>query len=192
MKVPFRTIIIEDEAAATRHLQKLLQQLEPELEIITTLTSVKTATAWLQKHPLPDVIFMDIRLSDGLSFDILNHCFIDVPIIFTTAYDEYALRAFRTSGIDYLLKPISADDLRRALAKFKHLFGQAVDWHKQYLQTARLLQKEEASRPLWPLDTRANPGTVAPAVGPRGSPPPRGGEGSGGGARRVPASGPLP
>ena len=146
MKVPFRTIIIEDEAAATRHLQKLLQQLEPELEIITTLTSVKTATAWLQKHPLPDVIFMDIRLSDGLSFDILNHCFIDVPIIFTTAYDEYALRAFRTSGIDYLLKPISADDLRRALAKFKHLFGQAVDWHKQYLQTARLLQKEEASK----------------------------------------------
>ncbi|MEL6969673.1 MAG: LytTR family DNA-binding domain-containing protein [Bacteroidota bacterium] len=145
MKTVLRTVIIEDEAAAARHLQKLLRQVAPDVQLITTLTSVQAATSWLEKHPLPDLLFMDIRLSDGLSFDILDRCFIDVPIIFTTAYDQYALQAFKTSGIDYLLKPISADDLERALGKFHKLREQAVDWHEQYLQAARLLRKEEHS-----------------------------------------------
>ena len=143
MSAPLRTILIEDEAAAARHLRKVLQQLAPDLQIITTLTSVQTATDWLERNPPPDILFMDIRLSDGLSFDILDRCFIDMPIIFTTAYDQYALQAFKTSGIDYLLKPISENDLERALVKFYKLREQAVDWHEQYLRAASLLRKQE-------------------------------------------------
>lgn len=143
MNTPLRTIIIEDEVAATRHLKKLLQQVAPELVITTTLTSVKAATDWLEKHPSPDLLFVDIHLSDGLSFDILESCFVDAPIIFTTAYDQYALQAFKTSGIDYLLKPISAEELDRSIAKFYSLREQAVDWHEQYLHAASLLRKEK-------------------------------------------------
>lgn len=137
-----RTVIIEDEAAAARHLEKLLQQSGLEISILQRLSSVREAIQWFNTHSLPDLLFMDIRLSDGVSFSILERCFIDCPIIFTTAYDEYALQAFKTSGIDYLLKPISAEDLAPALQKFRSLHEQSQDWQGKHLQTARQLKGE--------------------------------------------------
>lgn len=116
-----KIVIIEDEAAAARHLQKLINSISRNYQLLALLTSVKEAIHWFGTHQLPDLLFMDIRLSDGLAFKILEECFIDCPIIFTTAYDEYALPAFKTSGIDYLLKPITHEELAAALSKFEQI-----------------------------------------------------------------------
>lgn len=111
------TIIIEDEKPSARLLQRKLQKLD--IEIDTMLHSVEEAINWFQNNQHPDLIFLDIQLSDGLSFEIFDVIDIKSAIIFTTAYDEYALRAFKLNSIDYLLKPIDEDDLEIAVNKFK-------------------------------------------------------------------------
>ncbi|MBU7571048.1 MAG: response regulator, partial [Flavobacterium sp.] len=111
------TIIIEDEKPSARLLQRKLQKLD--IETSTMLHSVEEAINWFQDNPHPDLIFLDIQLSDGLSFEIFDAIDIKSAIIFTTAYDEYALRAFKLNSIDYLLKPIDEDDLEAAVNKFK-------------------------------------------------------------------------
>ncbi|MGL5113290.1 MAG: LytR/AlgR family response regulator transcription factor [Flavobacterium sp.] len=111
------TIIIEDEKPAARLLQRKLEKLE--INVTVLLHSVEEAIAWFSKHPHPDLIFLDIQLSDGLSFSIFEAVEIKSAIIFTTAYDEYALRAFKLNSIDYLLKPIDEDDLEIAVQKYK-------------------------------------------------------------------------
>jgi DNA-binding LytR/AlgR family response regulator len=127
-----RILIIEDEQPAARRLTKLLGEVEPSAEVVATLDSVSAAVAWFgalgghghpDKHPdtAPELAFMDIHLSDGLSFEIFQRAPVPCPVIFTTAYDEYSLRAFKVNSVDYLLKPIKADDLRRSVDKFKHL-----------------------------------------------------------------------
>ena len=116
-----KALIIEDEKAAVRNLQALLKEVAPHVDVIDILDSVADSVAWFETHPAPDVVFMDIHLADGSSFEIFEQCRVSSPIIFTTAYDEYALRAFKVSSVDYLLKPIGAADLRRALDKLQTL-----------------------------------------------------------------------
>ena len=120
-----KALIIEDEKAAVRNLQALLKEVAPSTEVIDTLDSVTESVAWFESHAAPDVVFMDIHLADGSAFEIFEHVRIASPVIFTTAYDEYALRAFKVNSIDYLLKPIGAADLRRALDKLETLHGAA-------------------------------------------------------------------
>jgi len=110
-------IIIEDEKPAARLLQRKVEKLG--LQINTLLHSVEESIHWFQNNPHPDLIFLDIQLSDGLSFEIFENIDIKSAVIFTTAYDEYALRAFKLNSIDYLLKPIDEDDLESAINKYK-------------------------------------------------------------------------
>ncbi|KAF2329971.1 MULTISPECIES: LytR/AlgR family response regulator transcription factor [Flavobacterium] len=111
------TLIIEDEKPAARLLQRKLEKLDVTVE--TMLHSVEESVHWFENNPHPDLIFLDIQLSDGLSFEIFEKIDIKSAIIFTTAYDEYALKAFKLNSIDYLLKPIDEDDLETAVSKFK-------------------------------------------------------------------------
>ena len=111
------TIIIEDEKPAARLLQRKLQKLDVEVGVL--LHSVEESIDWFTKNEHPDLIFLDIQLSDGLSFEIFEKIDIKSAVIFTTAYDEYALRAFKLNSIDYLLKPIDEEDLETAIFKFK-------------------------------------------------------------------------
>ena len=110
-------IIIEDEKPAARRLQRMLSRLGREVGIL--LHSVEESIIWLKKNPSPSLIFLDIQLSDGISFEIFEHVEVDSAIIFTTAYDEYALKAFKLNSIDYLLKPIDEEELALAIAKFE-------------------------------------------------------------------------
>ena len=116
-----RVLIIEDETAAAHNLQTILKQEAPETEVLGVLESIGESVEWFTTNPMPDLVFMDIHLADGESFRILDRVEVTAPIIFTTAYDQYALEAFRANSIDYLLKPISAADVRRALDKWARL-----------------------------------------------------------------------
>jgi DNA-binding LytR/AlgR family response regulator len=114
-----KTIIVEDEPLVAKDLQKLIGQIDPSIEILCVLDSVESCISYFTSNPEPDLLFMDIQLSDGVSFDLLKQVDIRCPIIFTTAYNEYALRAFKVNSIDYLLKPIDKNELLSALEKFK-------------------------------------------------------------------------
>src|SRR5690606_6411064 len=113
--------IIEDEELTARKLKRLLAAVEPQAEVLQTMGSIETSVTWLKANPCPDLILMDIELSDGKSFEIFQQYPLVCPVIFTTAYDEYTIRAFKCYSIDYLLKPIKEEDLRKALDKFKKL-----------------------------------------------------------------------
>jgi DNA-binding LytR/AlgR family response regulator len=115
--IPLKTIIIEDEKPAARLLQRKLQKLQIPAEVM--LHSVEEAVQWFQTNDHPELIFLDIQLSDGLSFEIFDKCDIKSAVIFTTAYDEYALKAFKLNSIDYLLKPIDEAELESAVDKFR-------------------------------------------------------------------------
>jgi len=114
-----RVLIIEDEAPAFRRLQRILESLRSDIEIIDVLDSVVESIKWFTENDPPDLVFMDIQLADGLSFEIFDSVEIEVPIIFTTAYDEYAIKAFKVNSIDYLLKPIDEELLHQGLIKFE-------------------------------------------------------------------------
>jgi len=114
-----KVLIIEDETAASENLMAMLQETDPGIEVLKVLESVQQTVRWLNSNPTPDLIFMDIHLSDGLAFTLFDKVEVQAPIIFTTAYDQYALEAFAVNSIDYLLKPIKTADLTRALNKFK-------------------------------------------------------------------------
>ena len=118
-----RALIVEDETAAAVNLRALLRETAPDVEIVATLESVTESVDYLRAHPQPDLLFMDIHLADGDSFRIFDAVEIVAPVIFTTAYDRYALDAFKVSGIDYLLKPLNGADVRRAIDKFRRLTG---------------------------------------------------------------------
>ena len=120
----FKAVIIEDEPAAARRLEKLIHEIDSEIEIPVKLDSVASAIEWFQKNPLPDLLFLDIHLGDGLSFLIVDNLKITCPVIFTTAYDEYAIRAFKLNSVDYLLKPIKPEELKFSIVKFKNHFQQ--------------------------------------------------------------------
>ena len=113
--------IVEDEDLAVRKLQKTLQSIDAGLNVSGTADSIAAAVEWLQANPKPDLILMDIELADGQSFEIFNLTEVKSPVIFTTSYDEYALKAFKVNSVDYLLKPIQKDELEAALTKFRKL-----------------------------------------------------------------------
>ncbi len=116
-----RILIIEDEEIAAGRLKKLVKQYNQNIEVMDVLDSINAATEWFRKNELPDLLFLDIQLADGLSFEIFNRVDIKVPVIFVTAYDDYAIRAFQLNSIDYLLKPIDYEELEIALNKFEQL-----------------------------------------------------------------------
>ncbi|MEM8968028.1 MAG: LytTR family DNA-binding domain-containing protein [Bacteroidota bacterium] len=139
-------LIIEDEKAAAKRLSVLVQQLLPQAEIIAQLDSVKRSVAWWQSNPAPDLVFMDIQLADGLSFEIFKQVSITAPVIFTTAYDQYAIQAFKVNSIDYLLKPIDEEELEIALDKYRSYHQQSSSSPaspdlSQLQQALQMLQK---------------------------------------------------
>lgn len=118
-----RAIIVEDEPLAAQNLKGVLNEIET-LEIIATFESVNETVAWFTLHDSPDILFLDIHLADGSAFEIFDRVKINCSVIFTTAYDEYALKAFKVNSIDYLLKPIDINSVRKALEKYRRLtFG---------------------------------------------------------------------
>lgn len=125
-----KVLIIEDERLAAQKLIRLLEEIDPEIEILSVIGSVEQAINWLNTNPAPDLIFMDIQLEDGISFEIFENTEIKTPVIFTTAYDEYTLRAFKVNSVDYLLKPIVSDDLQAALRKFNTFHREKEDYNR--------------------------------------------------------------
>jgi two-component system LytT family response regulator len=117
-----KVIIIEDEHLTAERIHSLLQGIDPDIQVLAIIDSVKQAVQWFREHGPPDLVFMDIQLADGISFDIFDRVRIEAPVIFITAYQEYAIRAFKVNSVDYLLKPIAEGDLQAALEKYKSLF----------------------------------------------------------------------
>ena len=116
-----KAVIIEDESLAAKRLESLVRQCNTEIDVLKHIPSIKEALKWCSQNPQPDLIFMDIHLEDGLSFSLFEQTTITAPVIFTTAFDEYTIKAFKVNSIDYLLKPINADDLKQSLEKFANL-----------------------------------------------------------------------
>lgn len=114
-----RTLIIEDEQPAALQLIKLLRAALPEVQIADTIDTVQGAVQWLRAFPPPELLFMDIQLADGLSLDIFGAVTVTAPVIFTTAFDQYAVQAFKVNAVDYLLKPIDPDELSASLARVR-------------------------------------------------------------------------
>ena len=133
-----KALIIEDEVMAAKALKKLLGDVSPDTDVVAVLESIEDSVEWISKHPMPDLMFMDIHLADGSSFAIFDRVTITCPVIFTTAYDEYALKAFEVNSIDYLLKPISREALDRALRKFHELAETRFDQTKINLILSQL------------------------------------------------------
>lgn len=117
-------LIIEDEQLAARRLESMILTYDPSVKVLAKLESVEDSVEWFKSNPHPDLIFLDIHLEDDLSFAIFEKVKVESPIIFTTAFDEYAIRAFKLKSIDYLLKPIVQEDLNNAIAKYKEWNGQ--------------------------------------------------------------------
>ncbi len=133
-----RAVIIEDEKPAAEKLIKAIQKTQSAIEVVAVLNSIKTSVDWLQENPMPDLLFMDIELSDGLSFKIFEKVNISSPVIFCTAFDEYWQEAFEHNSIDYLLKPVKQDKLETALNKYDKLkqhfassFQHLMQWQQQ-------------------------------------------------------------
>jgi two-component system, LytTR family, response regulator LytT len=132
-----RILIVEDETAAYENLVDIVAEIDPAIEIAGYTESINQTIHWLQTNPVPDLILMDIHLSDGSAFSIFKSIKLETPVIFTTAYDEYAIDAFKVNSIDYLLKPIKTEELRSALEKFKKWTRQDI---RQYLSQLINLQ----------------------------------------------------
>jgi DNA-binding LytR/AlgR family response regulator len=130
-------LIIEDEPQAAKRIETLIHELVPRARVLDKIDSVKKSVQWFKSNPAPDLTLMDIQLADGTSFQIFEQCEVKCPVIFTTAYDEYALRAFKVNSIDYILKPVDKQDLQAALVKLQTLSNSAEG-------TQRLLSSIEA------------------------------------------------
>ena len=134
-----RTVIIEDEAPAAKKLRGLLEKMG-DITVLATLDSIEESVKWFSVFPQPDLVFMDVQLADGLSLEIFNQATITAPVIFTTAYDQYMLQAFKSNGIEYLLKPLNADELEQAVQKFRQFFGQNIQLENKIEQLLQQLQ----------------------------------------------------
>jgi len=144
-----KILIIEDEELAVKKIKKLLSTVAPVSEVVGEADSIAASVAWLQSNPAPDLILMDIELADGQSFEIFNLTEVKSPVIFTTSYDEYALKAFKVNSIDYLLKPVQKEDLEVALKKFNALkkeegvTGSAINMENLVKELQQKLQPKE-------------------------------------------------
>jgi len=138
-----KAVIIEDEKIAAESLKQTIAQVEPDIEVVKTIQSVGESIEYFSLEPQPDLIFSDIHLADGSSFMIFDKIKINCPIIFTTAYDEFALKAFEVYSIDYLLKPIIKEDLERAINKYKNFSKKIIDYSELLTTFATKLNREE-------------------------------------------------
>ena len=129
-----RILIVEDEVPAAKRIVQLITKFRPKATICDILDSVEGAIEWFHKNPSPDLTFMDIQLADGLSFEIFTKVTVSSPVIFTTAYDQYTLKAFKVHSVDYLLKPIAAEDLELAIDKFEQHFQSKSLYDQSYLE----------------------------------------------------------
>lgn len=139
-------LIVEDEELAVKKLQKTLAGVDPSASVVGVTDSIQSTVDWLQNNHNADLILMDIELADGQSFEIFNQVEVKAPVIFTTSYDEYALKAFKVNSVDYLLKPVQTEDLQAALTKYKKLAAdRKQDYHLESLvkQLQQQLQPKE-------------------------------------------------
>ena len=136
-----KILIIEDEQPAAKRLEKMLSEIAPDFEIVERCDSIESSVQFFKTGNMPDLVMLDVQLGDGLSFEIFKQVEVSCPVIFTTAYDEYAIKAFELNSIDYLLKPISKEKLERSIEKYKKLSMQTVqaDWKT----LASLMDKEK-------------------------------------------------
>jgi two-component system LytT family response regulator len=130
-----KVLIVEDERPASENLVDELMAIDEKIDVVAGCNSVDETVRWLNRNPHPDLILMDIQLSDGLSFNIFKACEITCPVIFTTAYDKYLTQAFEYSSIDYLLKPISQDKLKNAIKKYKTLQSHFVNSQEHFVNS---------------------------------------------------------
>ena len=126
-------VIIEDETSVAQNLSDLLFEINPEIKVLVVLETIKSSIRWFAENPTPDIAFFDIKIADGSSFEILEKTKLNFPIIFTTAFDEYALKAFKYNSIDYLLKPIKKQDLKKAILKYQNLYTHTLSGHSLLL-----------------------------------------------------------
>jgi DNA-binding LytR/AlgR family response regulator len=156
-----KVLIVEDETVAYTNLKKIISEIDPEIEVIGNTESVKQTVYKLQNTAvLPDLIFMDIHLSDGSAFNIFNLITVEIPVIFTTAYDEYAIEAFKVNSIDYLLKPIEVKEVRRALDKFKRLSRQDITRYLSILPQLVSMQDKYSQKILIPVNDKLIPVSI--------------------------------
>ncbi|MBK8494702.1 MAG: response regulator transcription factor [Chitinophagaceae bacterium] len=143
-----RILILEDEEQALLRLQKMIFKVIPDAVISGTPSSIEEAIAWFQNNPMPELIFMDIQLADGTSFQVFNRIKITCPVIFTTAYENYALQAFKVNSVDYLLKPLDENDVKSAIDKLKLLqqSGPVTIDYSGILDTIKISQKKYKDR----------------------------------------------
>lgn len=136
-----KVVIVEDEKLIATDLKNQLAKCCPDVELLTMLHSLKDAIQWFTTHPTPDLVFMDIQLSDGTSFEIFEKANVQCPVIFTTAYNEYALKAFKVNSVDYLLKPIDEDELKQAVEKYRKLYESNAENPQLTQQLESLMQQ---------------------------------------------------
>lgn len=139
-----RVVIIEDETAAAQNLSAILRKVCPDIEIVTTIDTVVDSIEFFRSAPAIDLAFMDIHLADGASFRIFDNVTVETPIIFTTAYDQYAIEAFKVNSIDYLLKPINEESVKRAIEKWQRLASiERKEYSKQVSKVAQNRQTKQ-------------------------------------------------
>ncbi|MET4141237.1 LytTR family DNA-binding domain-containing protein [Pedobacter sp. UYP1] len=141
MNVIKKILILEDEKPNSDRIQRLMLKIRPDIEILDVLPSVKKTVDWFSKNQSPDLMLMDIQLADGVSFDVFSLADVKCPVIFTTAYDEYAVKAFKYNSIDYLLKPVEKDELEAAIIKFE------TSIHRSYQQSPLIEELLSQMRP---------------------------------------------
>lgn len=140
-------LIIEDEPAAARRLERFLKNIDSDVEILGILPSIEESVKWLSKHESPELIFMDIQLEDGQSFEILNQVTVSSYLIFTTAYDEYAIKAFKYNSIDYLLKPLKELELGQAINKYNAISKSDAKLQFDYKKLAETIETTHSEKP---------------------------------------------
>ena len=154
-----KVVIVEDEHLSAQRLQGMLKKYDPSIEVLAELPSVAASVEWFKNNPDPDLVLMDIHLEDGQSFSIFETINLQVPVIFTTAFDEYTIKAFKVNSVDYLMKPLNYEELVAAIEKFKRIHGQEEGEEKtmgleQLLQSMQKKEPEYKSRFLVSIGSR--------------------------------------
>lgn len=144
-----KAVIIEDEQLIAKELATRIRSVAPDITIVEMLPSLKTAYRWFMENAEPDLLFMDIQLSDGVSFELLDRYDIKCPIIFTTAYDEYAIRAFKVNGVDYLLKPVDEEELQKAIGKCRAIIDSQARYPAPMQRLLHSLMNNPAAAPAY-------------------------------------------
>lgn len=155
-----RVVIAEDEKPAASRLARMIEEIDPSIEISHVAPSVEDATNWLSSNQHPDLLFMDIQLSDGLCFEIFDNISLSAPVIFTTAYDHYSLRAFKVNSVDYLLKPVVHEELKSAISKYREVHTSRLP-HDLLKSLVRELQPRSRERFLVRVGVHFRPVQVA-------------------------------